>query len=199
MLRTSIRANAKHMCHHVHDINVWHMVTRRSPWWVDDGIVFPYEPFLQAWDRERMKHPRYLFQRDQWLGVGQAIGEALVSRMNQRIYALTVQSWHVHGVIGTTRTHIAEIIKCAKDAVRWYLRIDRPIWAIDYDKRFCFDWPVVKSRIEYVEKHNLRNKWSARPWGFVKIPEEIHGLRSKDNPACVHVGLNGVFEKHGVD
>jgi hypothetical protein len=143
--------------------------------WVDDGIVFPHEPFLQAWDKEHMKHPPYLFPREDWLGVGQAIGDSLISRMNQRIYALTVQSWHVHGVLGSTRTHISEIIKCAKDAVRWHLRIERPIWAADFDKRFCFSWESVKSRIEYVERHNLRNRWVARPWDFIRIPEELRG------------------------
>jgi hypothetical protein len=142
--------------------------------WVDDGIVFPHEPALEAWDRQQMKHPPYFFPKDRWLDIGLAIGEALIHRMDQRVYAMTVQSWHSHGVIGSTRRHISDIIKCAKDAVRWHLQLDRPIWAADYDKRFCFSWDVVKKRIEYVEKHNVRNGWKAKPWGFLKMPEELH-------------------------
>jgi hypothetical protein len=141
--------------------------------WVDDGIIFLPDPALHANDKSNMKHDRYLFPRDNWWHIGKAMGESLIGRLNQRIYALTVQSWHSHGVIGTTRHHIADVIKCAKDAARWHLRIDRPIWGIDYDKRFCFNWSAVRGRINYVEKHNVQNGWPAKPWDFISTPPEL--------------------------
>jgi hypothetical protein len=141
--------------------------------WVDDGIVFPAQPALQAWDRSQMKRAPYLFPRDQWFDVGRAMGESLIERLGVRIWAWTLQSWHSHGVVGSTRHDIADVIKCIKDAARWYLRVDRPIWAVDYDKRFCFDWPTVGSRVRYVEKHNTANGWDPKLWAFIKTPEEL--------------------------
>ncbi len=141
--------------------------------WVSDGIIFPEQPALAAYDRQHMKHKPYYFPRDQWFEIGNAMGIALRDRLNLRIYGLTVQSWHSHGMIGATRHHIAEVIKCAKDAVRWHLEIDRPIWADDYDKRWCFDWRTVGTRMDYVERHNLRNGWSRKPWDFLKAPPEL--------------------------
>jgi hypothetical protein len=141
--------------------------------WVRDGVIFPENPELEAIDRAAMKHEPYLFPREKWLEIGQAMGDSLRERLDVRIYALTIQSWHSHGVIGSTRHHIADVIKCLKDAVRWHLRIDRPIWATDYDKRWCFDWPAVGGRINYVEKHNLRNGWTRQPWDFLKYPPEL--------------------------
>jgi hypothetical protein len=143
--------------------------------WVDDGIIFPESPALEKYDQSHMNHDPYYFHRTRWHGFGQAVGESLRDRFNIRIYALTVQSWHSHGVIGATRHHITEVIKCIKDAVRWHLRIDRPIWATDYDKCWCFDWPTVGNRINYVEKHNLRNGWIRRPWDFLIQPPELQG------------------------
>jgi hypothetical protein len=84
------------------------------------------------------------------------------------ILALTVQTWHVHLVIGATPKTLPDVVKCAKDAARWHLRLDQPLWTVKYDKRFCFDDESVRTRIEYVEKHNLRLGWPARPWPFVQ-------------------------------
>jgi hypothetical protein len=55
-----------------------------------------------------------------------------------------------------------------KDAVRWALKPDRPIWAADYDKRFCFTAPSVINRIDYVERHNLEDGLPRRPWNFIR-------------------------------
>jgi hypothetical protein len=135
--------------------------------WVDDGTLYPPDPVLEAADRARMKHEPYYFDRDGWLDIGQAMGESLIERKGVRILALTIQRWHSHFVIGGTKHHIAEVVKCAKDAVRWHLRIDRPIWSTDYDKRWCFDMAAVRTRVDYVEKHNLRNGWVRKPWAFI--------------------------------
>ena len=124
--------------------------------WVDNGVVFPPSPEIEAADRQRMKHPVFLFDPAQFIPVGELIGRLLRERLGLRLLALTVQTWHVHTVVAATEHPIEEIVKCAKDAVRWGLRPGRPIWSDGYDKRFCFEDKSVHNRIEYVERHNLR-------------------------------------------
>lgn len=136
--------------------------------WVDDGIVFPPNPQLEHADRARLKYPPYYFPRGLWMDVGQAIGESLISRMRIAILAMCVQSWHAHFVTAGTPHDVSDIVKCAKDAVRWKLQLHRPIWATDYDKRFCFNAASVMNRIDYVERHNLRDGLPRRPWAFLR-------------------------------
>lgn len=137
--------------------------------WVDDGKILPADPEREVADRVRMKHPVYVFPQDRLLEVGAFIGESLTSRLDIAIHALHVGTWHVHVVIGPTQQNIADIAKCAKDAVRYGLRPGRPIWTDGYDKRFCFDEHAVISRIRYVERHNEAAGLPPRPWPFIVI------------------------------
>ena len=139
--------------------------------WVEDGIVWPPDPILEATETRRMKHSRFVFERDDLLRIGQCIGDSLRERLNQRIHALSVQCWHVHVVIDATPVSIPNVVKCLKDAVRWGLRPERPIWTDGYDKRFCFDDQSVRQRIEYVERHNLEIGWPAQPWTYFEHPQ----------------------------
>jgi hypothetical protein len=135
--------------------------------WVDDGVTFPPNAVLESYDRSQLTQPPYYFPpavRDQ---VGRAMGESLIKRLNLAIYALCVQSWHCHFVVGSSDHDPAAVIKCAKDAVRWELRIGGRIWGTGYDKRFCVDAAAVRARVAYVEKHNLRDGIAARPWAFI--------------------------------
>ncbi|MBI3467136.1 MAG: hypothetical protein HY000_29330 [Planctomycetes bacterium] len=138
--------------------------------WVDRGIVFPPDPELEAADRARMKYPEFRFRANDWLRVGEWIGRSLRERLQIVIWAMTVQSWHVHLVIPATPHPISRAVKCAKDAVRWGSRLDRPIWSDGYDKRFCFDEASALGRIAYVERHNVEVGRSARPWDFISVP-----------------------------
>jgi REP element-mobilizing transposase RayT len=135
--------------------------------WVDDGKTMPPSPPLEWSDRRTMKHPPYTFPADKFELIGELIGESLRNRIDTAILAMTIQSWHIHMVIGPTRHPIADVVKCAKDAVRYGLRIGRPIWTAGYDKRFCFDAPALRGRIEYVERHNLESGLPAKPWNFI--------------------------------
>ena len=96
--------------------------------WVDKGQILPPEPFLEAADRRRMKHPLYRFSDQQLHRVGELIGTSLVNRMNVALLALSVGTWHCHFVIGVTEQHVGDVVKCAKDAVRHGLQPGRPIW-----------------------------------------------------------------------
>jgi hypothetical protein len=135
--------------------------------WVDDGRILPPLPWLEANDRTRMKHEPYMFDADRLHEIGQMIGESLIARKSAAILALHVARWHMHIVIGCTCHDVSEIAKCAKDAVRYGLRVGRPIWTADYDKRFCFDGRSLRARIRYVERHNEAAGWPARPWKFL--------------------------------
>ena len=136
--------------------------------WVEDGRVFPPEPALQAYDRRRMKHPPFFFGVHQLVDIGEAIGSALQDRLRLRIGAMAVQTWHVHVLLGAGPHPVATLAKCTKDAVRWHLRVGRPVWGSGYDKRFCFDWASVKARIAYIERHNVEIGLPAKPWGFIE-------------------------------
>jgi len=135
--------------------------------WVENGTTYPADPVLQAADGERMKYPPFLFADQQLLKVGAMIGKSLVERKGVVVLALTVQSWHVHLLIGATEHRVEAIVKCGKDAVRWGIRPGRPIWTDGYDKRFCYDTPTLESRQVYVERHNLERGWPAKPWQFI--------------------------------
>jgi hypothetical protein len=136
--------------------------------WVDEGRVLPADPVIEAADRARMKHPIFTFRAQDLFAVGQAIGDSLVTRMNLTVLALTMQTWHVHLVVGATSKPLPDIVKCAKDAARWHLRMGQPLWTDKYDKRFCFNDASTWARVAYTERHNLRLGWTERPWPFIK-------------------------------
>ncbi|MCH7701398.1 MAG: hypothetical protein IID37_06895 [Planctomycetes bacterium] len=103
--------------------------------WIDQGIVMPPDPKIEKADRGGMKHPPFLFDRDQMLNVGETMGRALVERLEQVVLAVAVQRWHVHVVVDGACHPVGDIVKCAKDAVRYGLRPGRPIWGTGHDKR----------------------------------------------------------------
>jgi hypothetical protein len=144
--------------------------------WIDDGKLMSPDPVLETADWQRMKYPAYYFPCQRLHDIGTFLGEGLIQELNQRVYALMVQSWHIHVVVGNTRVHYADIAKCAKDKVRYGLRIGRPIWGADYDKRFCFDERALMNRIRYVERHNERDGLPARPWSFIMNSPISHSI-----------------------
>ena len=80
---------------------------------------------------------------------------------------MTVCSWHVHVVVGPAPAHMAQQAKCLKDAVRWELKLARPIGGDGYDKRYCFDVASVLGRVEYVHRHNIEDGLPPDPWDFI--------------------------------
>ncbi len=139
--------------------------------WVEDGVVFPADVEREVADREGMEHAPWRFAREDLELVGGAILASLRERMRVGVGALTVQTWHVHVVIGPTERNVADLVKCAKDAARYRLRPGRPIWTDGYDKRFCFDEAALVARMAYVERHNVATFGVARPWPMDAIIE----------------------------
>jgi hypothetical protein len=136
--------------------------------WVDDGVTFPADPERHSADTRRMKYPPFQFTFAECLCAGEQLGRALIDRRQQHLLALTVQPWHVHFIVGATTVPINEIVKCAKDAVRYGMRTGRPIWTAGFDKRFCFDAQSLRHRVAYVERHNVACGWPPRPWDFIE-------------------------------
>ncbi len=135
--------------------------------WIDGGRIMLANPTLEMADERRLKYPKFLFEPGDLLQVGNFIGQELQARLGQRILALTVQAWHVHLIVARSEYQPPQIVMCAKDAVRYGLRLNRPIWTEGYDKRYCFDERATRQRIEYVERHNTMLGWSTRPWSFI--------------------------------
>jgi hypothetical protein len=136
--------------------------------WVDDGKILPADPELEAADRVRMKHDMFRFALEDLSAVGTFIGLSLQSRLQQRVLALTVQTWHVHFVVASSPHLPPVVVKCAKEAVRYGLKPKQPIWTDEYDKRYCFEDGVLQARIAYVERHNTAMGLSPRPWPFIE-------------------------------
>jgi REP element-mobilizing transposase RayT len=134
---------------------------------IQDGRLLPPLPWLEANDRARLKYEPFLFDADRLHDIGQMIGDSLIERMQSTILALHVARWHMHLIVAATPHDIADVVKCAKDAVRYGLKPGRPIWTEGYDKRFCFDEASLRNRIRYVERHNEHLGQSPRPWPFI--------------------------------
>jgi hypothetical protein len=155
--------------------------------WVRDGVAQRPCPRLEAADAERMPWPPFEFESSALADIGEAIGRSIVERRRMAVLALTVQPRHVHFIVAGDGGDLGALVKCAKDAVRWHLRPDRPIWTRGYDTRFCFDDASLRSRIRYVERHNEAMGWMTR-----------HGRSwerdGNDDPGCIHPRMaRGVF------
>ncbi len=141
--------------------------------WVDDGKILPADAQLEVRDRQRMKHSAWVFNDVQQIVAGVCICKSLRERMNVGVWALAIESWHVHVVLDWGDMHaVGRVVKCMKDAVRYGLKNvgghagdhvggGRPIWTTGYDKRWCFDAVTLRHRVAYVQRHNLQRGFTA--------------------------------------
>ncbi len=115
-------------------------------------------------DYDRLKHPVFRFHPDQLFDVGQRICDKLLERLQLRLLALTVQTWHIHYVAPATTIPLSTVVKETKESVRFFLKPSQPLWTVDFDRRYCYDWERLRERVLYVEEHNVRQGWSRQPW-----------------------------------
>jgi len=135
--------------------------------WVEDGKILPADPQREADDRARMTHAPWTFSPPQCLAAGALICRSLRTRLDVPLWALAVESWHVHAVVDPRPHDVGRVVKCIKDAVRYGLKPGRPIWSAGYDKRWCFHLEALAGRIHYVERHNTRHGFAAQRWDGV--------------------------------
>jgi REP element-mobilizing transposase RayT len=91
--------------------------------------------------------------------VEQAIRYTAV-QFDQKIYALAVCSNHVHLLVEYIPKPIEIVVQryktCAVNALR-KIGLHGRIWTTGFDKRYCFDEETLLKKIEYVNKHFLKN------------------------------------------
>lgn len=78
-------------------------------------------------------------------------------QLNQKIYALSVSSNHVHIVAEYIPRPIGSIVTHYKNAAQVALRrvgLSGRIWTKGFDKRYCFDEQSLRNRIAYVNSHH---------------------------------------------
>jgi REP element-mobilizing transposase RayT len=124
--------------------------------YVKDGEVLPANEMLMQANKNLQIQDIVKLSVVQQDTVRQAIlKEAILQK--QRIYALSVQSNHVHLVAEYTPQPIEKIVAYYKKAGRLALKSlgrDGKVWTAGYDKRFCFNKETLERKIRYVQNHN---------------------------------------------
>lgn len=124
--------------------------------YVKNGRIHPgSKGLMQANKQLQLQDAVNLSKLEQQVVRKAIIEEAVLH--GQRIYALSVQSNHIHVVVKYNLQPIQKMVAYYKKAARLALRtVGRggKLWTRGYDKRFCFTEKSLKNRIQYVESQN---------------------------------------------
>ena len=124
--------------------------------YVKDGTICPAnENLLQANRDLQIQDTIKLSKTHQDMVRDAIVKEA--SLQKQRIYALSVQSNHIHIVAEYIPQPIDKLVAYYKNAARIALKAighTGKLWTKGYDKRFCFDKQTLEQKIRYVQNHN---------------------------------------------
>ncbi len=96
-----------------------------------------------------------LNQKEQKIVQDAVLSEA--ESLSQKIYAMAVCSNHVHIVLNSIAKPIGKVLSHYKNAARLALEANGfvgRLWTKGYNKRYCFNKDELKSKIDYVLKHN---------------------------------------------
>ncbi len=124
--------------------------------YVKNGKIHPANKGLEQSNRFSKSQDAVMLSKTQQQLVKEAIMKE-AKLQSQRIYALAVQSNHVHIVAEFIQLPIAKIVAYYKKAGRLALKAlgyTGKLWTRGYDKRFCFDEESLKRRIKYVDSQN---------------------------------------------
>lgn len=124
--------------------------------YVKNGQTYNGNKDLMQRNKQLQSQNTVKLSRNQQQLVREAIAEEAESQ-DQHIYALSVQSNHVHIVAEYTRQPISKIVAYYKKSARLALKAaghNGKLWTKGYDKRFCFDKTALEQRIKYVQDHN---------------------------------------------
>jgi len=125
--------------------------------YVKNGTTYQGNKALKQRNKNLQSQDMVKLSRKQQQTVQKAITEE-AELQNQHIYALSVQSNHVHIVVNYTTQPISRIVAYYKKAARLALKSaghNGNLWTKGYDKRFCFDRTALEQRIKYVQNHNI--------------------------------------------
>jgi hypothetical protein len=124
--------------------------------YVKDGLIHPGNKGLMQANKQLQLQGIVQLSRVEQQIVRKAIIRG-AELHGQRIYALSVQSNHIHIVAKYISQPICDVVAYYKKAARLALKaIGRrgKLWTRGYDKRFCFDEETLNKRIEYVQLHS---------------------------------------------
>jgi REP element-mobilizing transposase RayT len=120
--------------------------------YVKNGKTYQGNKDLKQKNKNLQSQDMVKLSRKQQQIVQKAITEE-AELQNQHIYALSIQSNHVHIVVKYTTQPISRIVAYYKKAARLALKAEGhngKLWTKGYDKRFCFDRTALEQRIKYV-------------------------------------------------
>lgn len=124
--------------------------------YVKNGQTYQGNKILKQRNKNLQSQDVVKLSRKQQQIVHKAIAEES-ELQNQYVYALSVQSNHVHIVVKYTMQPISKIVAYYKKSARLALKVEGhsgKLWTKGYDKRFCFDKAALEQRIKYVQDHN---------------------------------------------
>jgi REP element-mobilizing transposase RayT len=124
--------------------------------YVKEGQTFEGNTGLRAANQQTLKNLVVRLTETQRHLVHVAIKQAS-NLHQQRLFALAVQSDHIHLVVENTQLAVGKMVAYYKNAARLALRqtgLAGRVWTKGYDKRFCFDPKSLKNRINYVLRHD---------------------------------------------
>ena len=124
--------------------------------YVKDGQTYQGNKTLKQRNKNLQSQNMVKLSRNQQQIVHKAIAEES-ELQNQYVYALSVQSNHVHIVVKYTMRPISKIVAYYKKSARLALKTaghNGKLWTKGYDKRYCFDRTALEQRIKYVQNHN---------------------------------------------
>ncbi len=137
--------------------------------WVDDGKILPPNPQIEDYDREHLKYKPFFFNQTQQQSAGTLVIRSAKEKLHTPIWALSIEAWHMHIVIGPIVQSIGEASKEFKLSILHGLQLGRPIWSKGYDKRWCFNAASVAARVHYVQRHNTRRGKNVQRWSGLDV------------------------------
>ena len=124
--------------------------------YVNDGKILQGDKIILQQNKERQKYSTVKLNLAERQITNQTILEQ-AKQIDQKIEALVVCSSHIHLLVRPNLISIEQIVSRYKSATTrklWKYGHKGRIWTKGYDKRFCFNEKDIKSRIEYIKKHN---------------------------------------------
>ena len=114
--------------------------------YVKNGRIRPGNKALMQSNKQSQSQNAVKLSKAQRKAVKEAISKQ-AKLQNQHIYALSVQSNHVHIVAEYIPLPISKVVAYYKKAGRLALKVlgyNGKLWTRGYDKRFCFD-EIIKT------------------------------------------------------
>ena len=124
--------------------------------WMKKGKLYTATQALENANRKQMKNKPVTLTKIQRSLATQSILEK-AKELEQEIFALSVQSNHVHIVAKKIDLAAGRVVSYYKNVARICLQdkgFKGKLWTSGFDKRYCMSTEELKMKIDYVRKHN---------------------------------------------